>query len=642
MWRDIFRTFLKGGGKDGKRCVDSHKGIDHVRTWEDASQSDCFGGVLADGFVDISFDDAEMSAAFLDMAEAKGWKCLALENPVNQHLHTYWKDTKHRIQKYTKDLTLAVGLVADIHGGETYIPLRVNDVDRFPPVYELLPGEDYQEIPDELIPVNTKIKLWQSKEGDGRNSDLYGYILVLQSQLQLDEDRIREMYRECINPFILADKLSDNELDVILRDESFQKQVLPSFWNGSSFLHDRFAEYLRDTCGVVQINNQLHIYKDGVYVSARKDIEHRMIDIAPKLRKTQRREVLDYLELIAEPIKTSRETFMAFKNGILDVASMQLLPFTPDIVITNKIPWDYVPGAYNPLADQVLENISCHDGEIRDVLEECIGACMYRSALLAGGKAFILTGSGANGKSTYLDMVKTVLGFQNIAALDLKEISDRFSTSMIFGKLANIGDDISDDFLQGQQVAIFKKVVTGNRIKAEHKGLEPFEFEPYCKLLFSANDIPRMRDKSNAIMRRMVIIPFNARFSKDGKGYDPFIRVKLSQQDSMEYLIQLGLKGLKRVLAENEYTQSEKIKKQLEEYELENNPILGFIRETDENAIIHQPTDDVYRRYQVYCQENRLQELSKIQFSKQLCVKMKLQTKVTTISNKSIRTYERI
>ena len=106
-----------------------------------------------------------------------------------------------------------------------------------------------------------------------------------------------------------------------------------------------------------------------------------------------------------------------------------------------------------------------------------------------------MTGDKSNGKSTFLDCVKAILGDRNISALDLKELGDRFNTSMMFGKLANIGDDIGDDFLQGSQVSVFKKIVTGNRIKAERKGQDPFEFNPFIKLLFSANDIPRMKDK---------------------------------------------------------------------------------------------------------------------------------------------------
>lgn len=636
----VFRTYLKGGGKDGKRCVDRHKGISNVRTWENASQFDCFGGVLQEGFIDISFDDKDMSEHFFDMAEQMQWKCLCLMNPANGHLHTYWKDSKHRITKFTKDLTLACGLVADIHGGETYIPLRVNGVDRFPPEYDILPGEEYQEVPDELIPVNTNIRLWQSKEGDGRNSDLYGYILILQSQMQMSDDRIRAMYREVINPFILGDKLSDNELDVILRDESFEKQILPSFYSGASFLHDRFAEYLMQQNHVVILDGRLHIYKDGIYVSARREIESQMIQLVPKLKKTQRREVLDYLELIAEPVTPADPRYIAFKNGILDVPTGKMMDFTPELVITNKIPWNYQPEAYDALCDKTLNKIACNDPSIRAILEECVGACMYRSALVGGGKAFILTGDRANGKSTFLDMIKAMLGKENFSVLDLKEIGDRFNTSMIYNKLCNAGDDISDDFLQGTQVSTFKKIVTGNRIKAEDKGQDPYDFEPYCKLIFSANDIPRMRDKTGAVMRRLVIIPFNARFSKEDPDYDPFIKYKLITEESIEYLIRCGVEGLKRVLINEGYSSSEKVQEQMDEYEQENNPIIGFIQEQGIGNIIHQQTDHVFRMYQVFCQDSQIQPMSKFVFSKQINKRLHLKVVQRKVDGKNHRVFE--
>ena len=196
---------------------------------------------------------------------------------------------------------------------------------------------------------------------------------------------------------------------------------------------------------------------------------------------------------------------------------------------------------------------------------------------------------------------------------------------MMFGKMANIGDDIGDDFLQGSQVSIFKKIVTGNRIKAERKGQDPFEFNPFIKLLFSANDIPRMKDKTGAVLRRLVIIPFNARFSKylpDGvtidPDFDPFIKYKLIQKESIEYLIKLGVEGLKRVITNNEFTKSEKVQGQLDEYEEENNPIIAFIADCGVDMIENEPTADVYKRYQVFCAENSMQPMSNIVFSKQI------------------------
>ena len=96
--------------------------------------------------------------------------------------------------------------------------------------------------------------------------------------------------------------------------------------------------------------------------------------------------------------------------------------------------------------DNVLNRLSCNDAEIRALLEEVAGACLYRDNKLGGGKAVILVGDKSNGKSTYIEMLHAMLGDKNISTLDFKELDDRFSTAMLFGKLANLGDDISDSF----------------------------------------------------------------------------------------------------------------------------------------------------------------------------------------------------
>ena len=342
--------------------------------------------------------------------------------------------------------------------------------------------------------------------GDGRNQELFNYILTLQSN-DFSVEESRETIR-IINSYVLKDPLSDQEIETILRDDAFRK---PVFFNGSRFLFDRFAAYMKNTQHVVIINGNLHIYRDGVYLNGYRHIEAEMIRTIPDLSDAKRKEVLKYMQLICEKVEPADARYIAFRNGIYDIVTDTMQDFSPSIVITNKIPWDYNPQAFNELTEQTLNKLACDDPTIRALLEECIGYCFYRRSEL--GKAFILTGEKNNGKSTFLDLVKAVMGEDNISALDLKELGDRFTTSMMFGKLANIGDDIGDDFMQGTQVAMFKKIVTGNRIKAERKGQDPFEFNPYIKLLFSANDIPRMKDKTGSFLRRLDIIPFNAQFS---------------------------------------------------------------------------------------------------------------------------------
>ena len=166
------------------------------------------------------------------------------------------------------------------------------------------------------------------------------------------------------------------------------------------------------------------------------------------VKTAQRVEVYKYIDLIAQEKQVAEANLIAFKNGILDLTTGVLHPYSPEIVITNKIPWNYNPSAYHELTDKTLNKISVDDKEIRALLEECIGYCFYRRNELS--KAFILTGEKSNGKSTFLSMVSHVLGENNISSLDLSELDERFSTALMSGMLANIGDDISDEFLQGR------------------------------------------------------------------------------------------------------------------------------------------------------------------------------------------------
>lgn len=607
----LYKGYIKA---KGKAAIEPFKDRTRYRTYEEVKDLPGFAGVLADDTILIDIDDAEQSEILMNIVEDYQLDCRVYQTSRGRHF--LFKN--HSISRNRTHVPLAIGLTADIKLGSrsSYEVIKIDGDERFIE-WDIEDDCTYQEIPKWLFPVRATVDFLDMDAGDGRNQALFNYILTLTSN-DFTVDETREAIR-ILNKYVLKEPLPDEELEVVLRDEAFQK---PVFFNDKTFMFDRFANYLKNNNYVIKINGQLHIYHDGIYVNGYKTIEAAMIQQIPNLRKTQRREVLDYMELIVDEKPAADARYIAFLNGVLDIVTGSLLPFSPDLVVTNQIPWNYVPNAYNELADKTLNKLACGDQIIRSLLEECIGYCFYRRNEL--GKAFILTGDKSNGKSTFLDCVKAILGEQNVSALDLKELGDRFSTSMMFGKLANIGDDIGDDFLQGSQVSIFKKVVTGNRIKAERKGQDPFEFNPYIKLLFSANDIPRMKDKTGAVLRRLVIIPFNARFSKtlpNGEpdpDYNPFIKYELVEQSSLEYLIRLGVEGLKRILENDEFSKSEKVQQQLDEYEEENNPIIAFISDCGVEMIENEQTADVYKRYQVFCAENSMQPMSKIVFSKQI------------------------
>lgn len=615
----------------GKQSIEKLKGRRSWKTYDQVKACNGFGGVLADDTILIDIDDSDQSEIMMNIVEELQLDCRVYQTRRGRHFLFKNKE----IPRNHTHVQLACGLTADIKVGSklSYEVIKMDGEERFCE-WDIEEGGKYQDIPKWLFPVKAVADFVDMAAGDGRNQALFNYILTLTANgFTVDETR------ECIrilNRFVLVEPLDDEELEVILRDEAFQK---PVFFIGSTFLFDKFAIYMKNAAHIVKINGQLHIYQDGIYINGYKEIEADMIQRIPNLKKMQRREVLDYMELMVEEKQASEANLIAFNNGVYDLVTGELKPFSTEMVITNKIPWDFNPAAYSELADTTLDKLACDDAAIRSLLEECIGYCFYRRNEL--GKAFILTGDKSNGKSTFLDCVKAILGERNISALDLKELGDRFSTSMMYGRLANIGDDIGDDFLQGSQVSIFKKIVTGNRIKAERKGQDPFEFNPFIKLLFSANDIPRMKDKTGAVGRRLVILPFNASFSKDAPDYDPFIKYKLIQQDSMEYMIALGVEGLKRILTNKEFTRSEKVQSQLAEYEEENNPIIAFIADCGVDMIENEPTSEVYKRYQLFCADNGMTPMSNIVFSKQINKRLGLEVVFSKLNGKSIRVFRK-
>lgn len=612
-----------------KQCLEKFKGRKRLNTFEDVQDLDEYAAILGEETILIDIDDGETSDLLFKIVQDLALKCRVYATTRGKHF--YFKNPEGYVEKSWTKQTLALGIETDAKVGRnnSYAIMRFKGVDR--PMLQDCPEDEIQELPKWLTPVKTNMKFLDMEAGDGRNQSLFNYILTLQSE-DFTKEEARETIR-LINRYVLSDPLSERELETILRDDAFKK---PVFFKGSTFLFDKFATYLKNNNHIVKINGQLHIYKDGIYVPGHAEIESQMIKHIPHLKRANRSEVLAYLEIMIDgEAKTTNPNVIAFTNGLYNIKDGSFRDFTPDVVITNKIPWPYNPAAYSELLDHTLDRLACNDPEVRALLEEIVGYCLYRRNEL--GKAFILIGDKSNGKSTFLHVVKNMLGDSNIASLDLKELGDRFKTAELFGKLANIGDDIGDEFIAN--ASVFKKLVTGDRVNVERKGQDPFEFNNYAKFLFSANNIPRMKDKTGAVQRRLVIVPFDAKFTPNDPDFRPFIKDELCEQDSMEYLIVLGLKALKSVLGKAQFTTSKRVQGQLDEYEQNNNPIIGFIQEVGLDGIVNEATKTVYRRYKEYCIANNFQALSNIEFSRQICKRCGFVTDAKYIKGKKTRVF---
>lgn len=600
-----------------KKCVMPFKDKkpSELMTYKQIKDMSEFAGILNDETILVDFDNKEMANIIMNIVEDLQLRCRVYQTTRGYHL--LFKNTI--VESCKTHTRLACGLEADIKIGKknSYSILKFDGKER-PIIYDILDGEDYEMLPAWLLPVKSEIDFMSLEEGDGRNQILFSYILTLQKS-GLTKEEIKNTL--CIiNKYIIAEPLSQSELDVIMRDEAFKPIEEDDSGDGEffsskgAFLFDKFAKFLIKEHHIIKIDGRLFVYKDGIYVKGEKEIKSLMINHIARLNKQKRNEVMEYIDLLVNKNTTpSDANLIAFRNGIYDLEENALLEFNPNIIITNKIDFNYNEQAYNEITDKTLNKIACNDNKVRLLLEEMIGYCFYRRNELR--KAFILTGDKRNGKSTFLSVLQKLLGDDNTCALDLNELSDRFKTAELHMKLANIGDDIGDEFIPNP--AVFKKVVSGERLNVERKQVDPFDFNPYAKQLFSANDIPRIKDRG-AVVDRLVIVPFNAKFDKNDPDYDPFIKYKMLQETSMEYLIQIGLDALVGVLDRQGFTTSDSAQKALKEYEENNNPIMLFFDESDEDDFENQPTKFAYQKYQEFCVSNSLQALSNIEFSKQV------------------------
>lgn len=586
-------------------------------------------GVLADDVVMVDVDTEEETKILLKIVQSLGLKCKV--NKSRKGGHFLFRTDRPMVNRTR--VKLAIGITADIKGGgKTSLEcLKIDGVER----EVLYDTGDYQVLPKYLTPIKSNVNLLNMCEGEGRNNALFSYILPLQqNEFSIDE------CRECIgviNDFVLKEPLSEDELKSVLRDGAFEKPTF--FTSKGSFLFDKFARYLMKSDNIIKLNGKLYIYKDGIYECGDEYIEATMIEHIPTLSQSKRKEVLAYLNLLVKQESGLADAnLIAFNNGVLNVIDDSFSDFSPEYIITNKIPHNYNPNAESELLDRVMLKLACGDETVLKLLHQAVGYCFYRRNELR--KSFWLLGEKRNGKSTFLDMVQTLLGEVNVSNLDLCDIGDRFRTAELSGKLANIGDDISDEWLSN--TATFKKVVSGDVVTIERKGKDPAKLRSFSKFFFSANSLPRLGKgkDSGAVMDRLVVIPFDATFSKDDPDYDPFIKYKLREEVVMEALIAKSIPALREVLGDQEFAQCDRVNRNMAEYEKINNPILEFYEELSEVDYLNEPIKVVYSKYTGFCYGNNLQPMSALEFQKQMKKHFGLVIKSVEKDKRKVRVYQ--
>lgn len=620
-------------------------------------------GVLASNVIMIDCDN-ELDVQAMD----KALKKLALTVPTmktTRGKHYYFSNFNVE-SKSLSGVRLACGIKADVKNGDkTAFDCIMTDGQARP--WENY-GVDLIPLPTWLKPLSTKLDTYSGMNEGSRNQTIMNELGVLKRYgLSYDDAKVA---LSVMNSCVFADPLPMSEFDHVTRkslyDNAYNRKTMPKDFVGRKdaddvlgliettldgvdveqeskgkrkrFDHEGLARAICENYHVINVDGLLMQYDNGVYLPTDKDAIERIICASvPDTTIKQRSEVYASLKLISRRF-SYKDTmpyldYFAFSNGVfkLDLESQSLVKVEndPERLIFNRIPYPYDPNAYNDLLNQFLDDIACGDQDIKIQLAEMLGHSLMRRNSIRG--IFVLLGKTSNGKSTFLDMVSHMLGNENTSYIKMHELSERFNKWQLGYKLANIGDDISTEYLPDSN--IIKSISTSDSIAVERKGKDAYVINPYCTLMFSANELPRLKDSGTAMLNRVTIIPFNAEFNRNNGNHDSNLINKLIAPEVLTALVNMAVWGLIHIRTNDGLlVTNSKVQYRVEYAEL-NNPVLMFVKDNywDENTpfshhqlslkvreLFGKTPVTVYGEYKEFCQMEGLKPLGKTKFVKAL------------------------
>ena len=327
---------------------------------------------------------------------------------------------------------------------------------------------------------------------------------------------------------------------------------------------------------------------------------------------TTRKKLLDNLKLIKEkPLSEfNRQAVLNLSNGTIDPYNPVIQEHTPDTYSTIKMPYVYDTAAECTLWLKTLNEIFEDDQKKINALQEFVGYCLTRDVKME--KGLLLLGASRSGKSTIIHTIEHLIGKNNCAYLALKNLSNPQYTSMLINKLVNIDTDVSKRATDYEDE--YKKIATGESINCNGKWEKTISIKPFCKMVLSANEFPRITDHSSAFFNRLILLPCDRVFEEHEQNRN--LREELLKE--LPGVMNWALAGLKRLTERGMFLKEDFMREAVEELRLQNNPAEIFLNDfivPDITGNYEIVKGELYDKYKVWCKETENWTLSAAKFS---------------------------
>lgn len=319
---------------------------------------------------------------------------------------------------------------------------------------------------------------------------------------------------------------------------------------------------------------------------------------------------------LPKPIPQKNAVLINLKNGTFEITpdGIKLNPFDRADFMTYQLAFEYNPDATAPLFESYLDKV-LPDKNLQYILAEYLGYVFIHPSVLKLEKTLLLYGTGANGKSVFYEIVRSLLGEQNTSEYSLQNLTNEtgYSRAMIANKLVNYASEINGKL----EASIFKQLVSGEPVEARLPYGRPFIITHYAKLIFNCNELPKDVEQTEAYFRRFQIIPFEVTIPEAEQ--DKQLAQKIIANE-LSGVFNWVLLGLNRLLKQKRLTESDKVRKARDQYEKESDSVKLFL---DDKGYQASPTDYIalnklYPEYRAFCLDNGFQPVNATNFKNRL------------------------
>lgn len=295
--------------------------------------------------------------------------------------------------------------------------------------------------------------------------------------------------------------------------------------------------------------------------------------VALKQRDIQ--EIVAYVKQNARPVNLADDVIypnlICVKNGMLNWRTKVLTKHDPKYLRLSQLDADYLKEAKSTRLEKFVSE-TFHEQDIKCIWE-------YMGVTIAPditAKNFMIyVGSGDNGKSVWLNTVRNVLGSNNISSATLEDLAEnRFTKSVLIGKVANIAADISGRGLE--DISSIKELTGNDQTSADRKFQSQVTFVNRASLMFSCNILPEAHSADDAYFRRLMITDCPNQVPLDQQ--DRLLEKKLCTEESKSAWLNLALEGLERYHNNSRmFTESEVMDNILNDHKKDCRPDIAFV-----------------------------------------------------------------